>query len=271
MLYQRVLLVVALTLTGYEAVAQPTGIKDAIGSTASGAQLFARGRGKANGKAAGSANANANAGAGGKANGNNANVNANGRAAGGAAGKAAGGAAGKGRKNAAPASGGARGGGGGGGGGRGQPSAQQIDNAQRAWQADTATVSKFLSTAEGMSGRELQKQASVALAAEKDELTHKGVLDRMFLQGNRRNRDASVAQANQVLDTQGTFQFVVDGLDTLTKRGAKMSPQQVSAMVRSINDDRCPQVLPNIDRYLAAAGNVVQSGETLQAIRPNNC
>lgn len=122
-----------------------------------------------------------------------------------------------------------------------------------------------------MSPQQLQQQARGALAAENDELNHKAVLDQMFLTGARRNRDATVRQANNVLDTQGTFQFVVDGLQTLSRRGARMSPGQVSAMIRAINRDRCPQVLPAIDAYMAAAAGAGQTGNALRAIRPSNC
>ncbi|KID93439.1 hypothetical protein MAJ_10593, partial [Metarhizium majus ARSEF 297] len=154
-----------------------------------------------------------------------------------------------------------------------QPSAQAIDAAARSWQRDTGVVSQFLSTAESMSPQQLQQQARGALAAENDELNHKAVLDQMFLTGARRNRDATVRQANNVLDTQGTFQFVVDGLQTLSRRGARMSPGQVSAMIRAINRDRCPQVLPAIDAYMAAAAGAGagQTGNALRAIRPSNC
>ncbi|KAK8912855.1 hypothetical protein H634G_09290 [Metarhizium anisopliae BRIP 53293] len=152
-----------------------------------------------------------------------------------------------------------------------QPSAQAIDAAARSWQRDTGVVSQFLSTAESMSPQQLQQQARGALAAENDELNHKAVLDQMFLTGARRNRDATVRQANNVLDTQGTFQFVVDGLQTLSRRGARMSPGQVSAMIRAINNDRCPQVLPAIDAYMAAAAGAGQTGNALRAIRPSNC
>lgn len=156
--------------------------------------------------------------------------------------------------------------------GRGrQPSTQAINTAQKSWQRDTGTVSKFLSNAESMSPQQLQRQARIALNAENDELTHKGVLDQMFLSGSRRNRDSSVRQANNVLETQGTFQFVVDGLQTLSTKGARMTPKQVSRMILAINEDRCPQVLPAIDTYMAAAEGVVQSGNNLRAIRPSNC
>ncbi|QPG95938.1 hypothetical protein C2857_002631 [Epichloe festucae Fl1] len=152
-----------------------------------------------------------------------------------------------------------------------QPSAQQIDTAAQSWQADTETVSQFLSTAESLSGQQLEKAASKALAAENDELSHKAVLDRMFLKRSQNNRVASVAQANRVLDTQGTFQFVVDGLQKLTDSSSQMSQAEVTTVIQAINDGRCPKVLPNIDRYLAAAAAAGQSGAALKAIRPMQC
>ncbi|PHH82833.1 hypothetical protein CDD83_3159 [Cordyceps sp. RAO-2017] len=100
---------------------------------------------------------------------------------------------------------------------------------------------------------------------EKDELTHKAVLDGQFLQG-----DASVRRADQVLDKQGTFQFVVDGLENMAKGGDTMSRRKRAAAIRAINQDRCVQVLPSIDAYFRAAG-AASDGRTVQAQRPTNC
>ncbi|KAJ4154840.1 hypothetical protein LMH87_000115 [Akanthomyces muscarius] len=152
------------------------------------------------------------------------------------------------------------------------PSTNAIDNAQQSWQRDTGIVSQFLSTATSLPRNQLQAAASKALSAENDELTHKAVLDRMFLNGPRQNRLASIRQANNALETQGNFQLVVDGLDLLASRGARMSPQQVERKITSITTGRCQNVLPAIDDYFAAAGNLIQStGTNLKAIRPNNC
>ncbi|KAK8145510.1 hypothetical protein G3M48_004332 [Beauveria asiatica] len=162
--------------------------------------------------------------------------------------------------------------GGGGTGGGGPPSTNAIDNAQQSWQRDTGIVSQFLSTATSLPRNQVQAAASRALSAEKDELTHKAVLDRMFLKGPRQNRLASIRQAHNALETQGNFQLVVDGLDLLASRGARMSPQQMERKITSITTGRCQNVLPAIDDYFAAAGNLVQStGTNLKAIRPNNC
>lgn len=152
------------------------------------------------------------------------------------------------------------------------PSTKAIDDAQQSWQKDTGIVSQFLSTATSLPRNQLQAAASKALAAEKDELTHKVVLDRIFLNGPRQNRLASVRQANNALETQGNFQLVVDGLDLLASRGAQMSPQQLEKKITSITTGRCQNVLPAIDDYFAAAGSLVQpTGKNLKAIRPNNC
>ncbi|KAK2589634.1 hypothetical protein QQS21_012690, partial [Conoideocrella luteorostrata] len=253
MLPHKVLLMVVAALAGHEVAALPLGLDGLVGAAVPG---FGAGLTNAAQRGAGARQgAAARQGAGAKQGA---------AAAGGGAKKAAGGAA----AGGATAGGGKKAAGGGAGGAAGggrQPSAQAIDNAAASWQADTGIVSQFLSTAENLSGKQLQQAASKALDAENDELNHKAVLDKMFLNGRQNNRDATVAQADQVLDKQGTFQFVVDGLQTLTNRGARMSANQVSAMIQSINNDRCPQVLPNIDRYLAAAGNAGQSGNTLQA------
>ncbi|OAA46824.1 hypothetical protein NOR_02460 [Metarhizium rileyi] len=152
-----------------------------------------------------------------------------------------------------------------------QPSNQAIAAAATSWRLDTGTVSNFLSNAESMTPQQLQQQGTIALDAEKDELIHKAVLDRMFLNGTRANQDAGVADANDVLVNQSTFQFIVDGLTLISNRGANMQPDEVSTLVRAMNQDRCPLVLPAIDKYLAAAAGASNDGVLLQAVRPTNC
>ncbi|KAK8927532.1 hypothetical protein H634G_05208 [Metarhizium anisopliae BRIP 53293] len=163
--------------------------------------------------------------------------------------------------------------GGGSGSGSGQtPTSEQIDTAARAWRNDTGTVSNFLSNAESMDPQELQRQGKIALDAENDELLHKAVLDRMFLNGTAAARDAGVADANDVLVNQDTFQFIVDGLTLMSKRGSTMKPDEVKTLVRAMNQDRCPYVLPAIDKYMAAAQGAVPGGDkSLKAYRPTNC
>ncbi|KID89719.1 hypothetical protein MGU_03124 [Metarhizium guizhouense ARSEF 977] len=152
------------------------------------------------------------------------------------------------------------------------PTSEQIDTAARAWRNDTGTVSNFLSNAESMDPQELQRQGKIALDAENDELLHKAVLDRMFLNGTAAARDAGVADAHDVLVNQDTFQFIVDGLTLVSKRGSTMKPDEVKTLVRAMNQDRCPHVLPAIDKYMAAAQGAVPGGDkSLKAYRPTNC
>jgi hypothetical protein len=149
---------------------------------------------------------------------------------------------------------------------RQMPSISQIADAQNQWAADTSKVSQFLSAAPNLSGQELTMQAAAALASEKDELTHKAVLDMAFL-----STDLSVQQANAVLVTQSTFQVVVNGLNNLATNGASLSQGQVNTLVLQINTDRCNFVLPAIDTYFRASGEFLDTGLIAVANRPNNC
>lgn len=136
------------------------------------------------------------------------------------------------------------------------PSDTQIKNAVQSWRNDTGKVSKFLNTATSFSGDEFTKQATIALNAELDELNHKMVLDAAFGQTD------AVKKANDTLATKGTFQAVVDVLQSMVDNG----PDTAQAQVDAINKNRCVNVLPNIDAYFAAAGS-----PDLQAIRPSGC
>jgi hypothetical protein len=136
------------------------------------------------------------------------------------------------------------------------------------WQTDTGTVSQFLSTAESLDPSDLVSQASTALSAELDELTRKSFLDLQFLQGN--NPNTAVQAASTILVAQGTFQFVVNGLQGLADNGANMTPDDVTAAIQSINADRCGSVLPAIDQYFLAVGQLLGT-DPLTAIRPTNC
>ncbi|KAM3511751.1 hypothetical protein MY11210_004571 [Beauveria gryllotalpidicola] len=152
------------------------------------------------------------------------------------------------------------------------PSKQDIANAARLWQGDTETVSNFLSRAETLSPQALQEQGTLAFAAVKDELVQKAVLDKVFLNGTAEARDPRVVQADDTLANQGTFEFVVDGIALFSKRGTKLTPDEVTTFVRAVNQDRCPNVLPSVDAYLSAAEVSFGSGNgTLKAIRPSNC
>ncbi|KAK2026056.1 hypothetical protein LX32DRAFT_516761, partial [Colletotrichum zoysiae] len=105
----------------------------------------------------------------------------------------------------------------------------QIMNAVMSWQQDTGKVTKFLDTATSFTGAEYTKQATIALNAELDELNHKKVLD-VALKGTQ-----TVSQANAVLDTQGTFQQVVDVLKSMVANG----PDNAQRDVNTINNNRC--------------------------------
>ncbi|TQW05378.1 hypothetical protein IF2G_07315 [Cordyceps javanica] len=156
--------------------------------------------------------------------------------------------------------------------GNSPPAKQDIANAARLWQGDTETVSNFLSRAETLSPQELKDQGTLALAAVKDELVQKAVLDKVFLNGTAEVRDPRVVEADDRLANQGTFAFVVDGIALFSKRGAELTPDEVATLVKAVNQDRCPNVLPSVDAYLSAAEISFGSGNgTLKAIRPTNC
>ncbi|KAF8854781.1 hypothetical protein BDZ45DRAFT_596603, partial [Acephala macrosclerotiorum] len=136
------------------------------------------------------------------------------------------------------------------------PSDKQVMNAVISWMNDTGKVSKFLNTATSFSGDDFTRQATIALNAEKDELNHKMVLDAAVGQTDM------VQSANDTLTTQGTFQAVVDALQSMVDNGPDTAQMQVDA----INQNRCVNVLPNIDMYFAAAGM-----SNMQSIRPTGC
>ncbi|KYK57977.1 hypothetical protein DCS_04990 [Drechmeria coniospora] len=149
------------------------------------------------------------------------------------------------------------------------PSDTAMAGARNQWRADTVVVSRFLSMAESFSPSQIESEAATALAAENDELTHKAILDRQFI--SSATPDKAVVDANDVLEIQGTFQFIVDGLKRLSTGGSVMSPQQISATIRAMNEDRCAQVLPSIDVYFAAVDTLLQDTNLTQAKRPTNC
>ncbi|KAH8647450.1 hypothetical protein BGZ60DRAFT_423862 [Tricladium varicosporioides] len=136
------------------------------------------------------------------------------------------------------------------------PSDTQIANAVMSWMNDTAKVTKFLNTATSLSGDEFTKQATIALNAEVDELNHKMILD-MGL-----GMMDMVQAANDTLATAGTFQAVVDALQQMVNDGPDTAQSQVTA----INNNRCVNVLPNIDMYFAAAGSA-----SIKSARPTGC
>lgn len=89
---------------------------------------------------------------------------------------------------------------------------------------DTGKVTKFLNTATSFSGDEYTRQATIALNAEKDELNHKMVLDAAL--GTMK----IVQDANNTLATQGTFQAVVDTLQS-SRPIAKFPPSPDSCRI----------------------------------------
>ncbi|KAM0280801.1 hypothetical protein ACHAQH_003831 [Verticillium albo-atrum] len=136
------------------------------------------------------------------------------------------------------------------------PSDTQIMNAVIGWMNDTAKVTNFVNTATSLSGDEFNRQAQIALNAELDELNHKKILDAGL------SDNPMVQSANEVLENQGTFQNVVDVLQAMVNNG----PDTAQADVNAINNNRCVNVLPNIDMYFAAAGM-----PEVSAIRPTGC
>jgi hypothetical protein len=108
----------------------------------------------------------------------------------------------------------------------------QIANAVSSWMNDTAKVTKFLNTATSLTGDDYTKQATIALNAEKDELNHKKILDTAM------GQMAYVIAANNVLETQGSFQNVVDILQKMVNEG----PDMAQANVNAINQNRCINV-----------------------------
>ncbi|KLU82422.1 hypothetical protein MAPG_01494 [Magnaporthiopsis poae ATCC 64411] len=134
--------------------------------------------------------------------------------------------------------------------------AQQQFDAVNAWRADTGKVSRFLDTATLFTGQEYTRMAQMALDAELDELAQKEILDQAM--GTR----PEIQAASDVLSNQGYAKDVVDALRAMIKNGPETAVRDVEA----INRNRCVNVLPNIDAYFAAAGEV-----ELWAIRPVAC
>ncbi|RBR00474.1 hypothetical protein VDGD_02618 [Verticillium dahliae] len=145
---------------------------------------------------------------------------------------------------------------GGGAGSNKTPSDTQLMNAVMGWMNDTGKVTNFVNTATSLTGDEFTLQAQIALNAELDELNHKKILDAGL------GDNPMVQSANEVLETQGTFQNVVDVLQAMVNNG----PDTAQADVNAINNNRCVNVLPNIDMYFAAAGM-----PEVSAARPTGC
>ncbi|KAG7100854.1 hypothetical protein HYQ44_019335 [Verticillium longisporum] len=120
----------------------------------------------------------------------------------------------------------------GGAGSNNTPSDTQLMNAVMGWMNDTGKVTNFVNTATSLTGDEFTRQAQIALNAELDELNHKKILDAGL------SDNPIVQSANEVLETQGTFQNVVDVLQAMVNNG----PDTAQADVNAINNNRCVNV-----------------------------
>lgn len=148
---------------------------------------------------------------------------------------------------------------------------QQLRDAANAWLADTQAVSNFLSIAATLSGQDLRNQASTAFQRENDEANpQKMTIDGVLLNTGL-PESGDVGTADDVLVTQGTFQFVVDGLSDLALNGDAFDQATIASKVDAINNDRCGSVLPAIDMYFQAVEDFVQDGIALTAARPTQC
>ncbi|KAF2736224.1 hypothetical protein EJ04DRAFT_511209 [Polyplosphaeria fusca] len=138
---------------------------------------------------------------------------------------------------------------------QGTPSEADLATAVSNWMADTSMVSNFLNTGAGITNNVAFKQAAtVAFNAEVDELTHKAIID----QANGNQPD--VIAANSTLVTGGAFQDVVDKLQLMSQQG-----RAAVENIDLINQNRCVNVLPNIDAYMASTGSASR------AVRPQVC
>ncbi|OYY56559.1 MAG: hypothetical protein B7Y53_01525 [Halothiobacillus sp. 28-55-5] len=134
---------------------------------------------------------------------------------------------------------------------------QAVQRAVRNWQQRTSIVSDFLSEAANLPQGQVANRAARALQAENEELTSKATIDQNC-------RPDALQAANSVLEG-GAFQRVVDSLQRLAQNGNNLSPGQVATIVQSTNQNRCRNVLPNIDEYFRVAQ--VQAS----AVRPAQC
>ncbi|KAF2107181.1 hypothetical protein BDV96DRAFT_506601 [Lophiotrema nucula] len=141
-------------------------------------------------------------------------------------------------------------------GSQGTPSQADLATAVANWMADTSMVSNFLNVGGSIQNNVAFKQAAtVAFNAEVDELNHKAIIDAAL--GNT----ANVQAANSTLATGGAFMDVVNKLQIMSQQGM--------AAVNNIDlilQNRCVNVLPNIDAYMAATGD-----NQSKAVRPTVC
>ncbi|KAH6625819.1 hypothetical protein C7974DRAFT_208100 [Boeremia exigua] len=135
------------------------------------------------------------------------------------------------------------------------PTAGDLATAVSNWMADTSMVSNFLNTGASIQNNAAFKQAAlVAYNAEVDELNHKAIIDAA------NGAQPNVQAANSTLATGGAFMDVVNKLQIMSVQG-----QAAANNIDLINQNRCTNVLPNIDAYMASTGS------TSQAVRPQVC
>ncbi|KAF1357702.1 hypothetical protein EJ07DRAFT_83899, partial [Lizonia empirigonia] len=133
--------------------------------------------------------------------------------------------------------------------------ANDLATAVSNWMADTSMVSNFLNTGPTIKNNAAFKQAAlVAFNAEVDELNHKAIIDAA------NGQQPNVIAANSTLATGGAFQDVVNKLQLMSVQGLAAANN-----IDLINQNRCTNVLPNIDAYMASTGS------TSQAVRPQVC
>lgn len=135
------------------------------------------------------------------------------------------------------------------------PTAGDLATAVSNWMADTSMVSNFLDIGKSIQDDTAFKQAAlVAFNAEVDELDHKAIID--AANGNQ----PAVQAANSTLAGGGSFQDVVDKLKIMADQG-RAAVQNIDLILQN----RCVNVLPNIDAYMASTGS------SSQAVRPKVC
>jgi hypothetical protein len=139
---------------------------------------------------------------------------------------------------------------------------EDIATAAANWLQDTGFVSSYLDVAATLAPNDVLSNGALALAAEKDELNHKAILDNFFIFFTDTPNQA-VVNAKAVLES-GTFQSVVDLLQDMSVTGNV-------ADVITINTVRCSQVLPAIDQYFIAVAEATGQATFAPAIRPAAC
>ena len=95
------------------------------------------------------------------------------------------------------------------------PSQQQaVIDAVNAWRSDTGEVSNFLNVANDLnpSDDELKSDATSALASEKDELTHKAVLDAVLCGATDSNGCTQVVDGSGGLSDANSVSITLSGL-----------------------------------------------------------